>query len=78
MPQKKYKIEYLPVADRDLAEIFNYIAADLSAPQAAVNLLKKMERAVKSLSMFPYAHSVYQSVELLTAPCTAGGTCKMF
>ena len=68
MPQKKYKIEYLPAADRDLAEIFTYIAVDLAAPQAAVNLLKKMERAVKSLSTFPYAHSVYQSAELRTAP----------
>ena len=68
MPQRKYKIEYLPVADRDLAEIFAYIALDLAAPQAAANLLKKIDRAIKSLETFPYAHAVYQSTELRTAP----------
>lgn len=68
MPQKKYKIEYLPVADRDLAEIFTYIAVDLAAPQAAANLLEKIEQAVISLETFPYAHSVYQSAELNTFP----------
>ncbi|MDR0310809.1 MAG: type II toxin-antitoxin system RelE/ParE family toxin, partial [Acidobacteriota bacterium] len=68
MPQKKYKIEYLPAADRDLAEIFTYIAVDLAAPQAAVNLLEKIDQAVKSLDTFPYAHSVYQSAGLDTAP----------
>ena len=68
MPQKKYKIEYLSAADRDLAEIFTYIAMDLAAPQAANNLLKKMQRAVKSLGTFPYAHPVYQSAELSTSP----------
>ena len=54
MSQKKYKIEYLPVADRDLTEIFAYIASDLAAPQAAVNLLQKIDYAVKSLETFPY------------------------
>ena len=66
MPQKKYKIEYLPVADRDLAEIFTYIASELAAPQAAANLLEKIEQAVKSLEMFPYAYAVYQPAKFKT------------
>ena len=68
MPQKKYKIEYLPVADRDLAEIFTYIAVDLAAPQTADNLLEKINHAVEPLEEFPYAHSVYQGAELPAAP----------
>jgi len=68
MPRKKYKVEYLPIAERDLAEILAYIAIELAAPQAAANLLEKIERAVKSLDTFPYAYSVYRSPELRTAP----------
>jgi len=60
MPQNKHEIEYLPVADRDLAEIITYIAVELAAPQAAAHLLEKIEQAVKSLETFPYAHAVYQ------------------
>jgi len=61
MPQNKYKIEYLPVANRDLAEIFTYLAVDLAAPQAAANLLEKIEQAITLLETFPYAHAVYQT-----------------
>ena len=68
MPQKKYKIVYLPVVDRDLAEIFTYITMDLAAPQAAAKLLEKIDRAVKSLELFPYAHAVYQYAGLTAAP----------
>ena len=68
MPQKKYKIEYLPIADCDLTEVFSYIAVDLAAPQAAANLLRKMDRAIKLLERFPYAHAVYQSAELHAMP----------
>ena len=64
MLQKKYEIKYLPVADQDLAEIFTYIAVDLTAPQAATNLLEKMDQAIESLKTFPYAHAVYQPTKL--------------
>jgi plasmid stabilization system protein ParE len=68
MPPQRYKIEYLPIADRDLAEIFSYIAVDLAAPQAASDLLDKIEQAVQTLGIFPYVHSVYRSTELDTEP----------
>jgi addiction module RelE/StbE family toxin len=68
MPPQKYKIEYLPIADRDLAEIFSYIAVDLAAPQAASDLLDKIDQAVQALDTFPYVHSVYRSTELYTEP----------
>jgi addiction module RelE/StbE family toxin len=68
MPPKKHKIEYLPVAGRDLTEIFSYIAVDLAAPQAAANLLEKMEQAIQALKTFPYAHPIYHSAEIHTEP----------
>jgi addiction module RelE/StbE family toxin len=68
MLQKKYKIEYLPVADRDLAEIFSYIAVDLAASQAAAGFLEKIGQAVQALDTFPYAHPVYHSAEIRTEP----------
>jgi addiction module RelE/StbE family toxin len=66
MLQKKYKIEYLPIADRDLTEIFSYIAVDLAAPQAAANLLEKIGQAIQTLETFPYAYPVYHSTEIHT------------
>ena len=66
MRQKKYRIEYLPIADRDLAEIFTYIATDLATPQSAYNLLEKIEKGIKSLETFPYANAVYKPAGLQT------------
>jgi addiction module RelE/StbE family toxin len=68
MPRKKFKIEYLSAADRDLTEIFSYIAFDSATPQAAANLLEKIDQAVKTLEMFPYAHPVHHSPELRSVP----------
>jgi addiction module RelE/StbE family toxin len=68
MLQRKYEIEYLPIADRDLTEIFSYIAVDLAAPQAATNFLEKMEKAVQALETFPYAYPIYHSAEIHTEP----------
>ena len=60
MRRKKYKIEYLPAADQDLADIITYIAVDLAVPMAAANLLEKVERAITLLETFPFAYAVYQ------------------
>jgi addiction module RelE/StbE family toxin len=68
MLQKKYKIEYLPIADRDLTEIFSYIAEDLAAPQAATKFLEKIGRSIQALDTFPYAYPVYRSAEIHTEP----------
>jgi plasmid stabilization system protein ParE len=68
MLQKKYKIEYLPIADRDLTEIFSYLAVDLAAPQAAANFLEKIGRAIQALDTFPYVYPVYHSAEIHTEP----------
>jgi len=41
-----YKIHYLPVALDDLRDIIKYIAHTLESPQAAENLLLKIDRLV--------------------------------
>jgi toxin ParE1/3/4 len=52
---KKHRIEYLPVAVRDLQSIFDYISGDLSSPQAALLLLDTIDEKVQRLSEFPYS-----------------------
>ncbi len=48
---KKYHIEYLPVAQKDLIEIFQYILAD--SPSAAAELLDQIDKSVSKLEDFP-------------------------
>ena len=43
---KKYKLQYLPLAEQDLAEIINYIQNNLQNPIAAENTLIKIENAI--------------------------------
>ena len=47
----KYKIVYLPVAERDLSEIFKYINRD--SPSAALSLLDKIDENISRLADFP-------------------------
>lgn len=49
---KKYKIEYLPIATRDIIEILEYIEAD--NPQAALRLLDEIDSCISNLESFPY------------------------
>ena len=46
----KYKIVYLPVAERDLSEIFKYINRD--SPSAALSLLDKIDEHISRLADF--------------------------
>ena len=39
---KKYKLQYLPLAEQDLAEIIDYIQNNLQNPVAAENTLNKI------------------------------------
>ncbi len=47
----RYKIVYLPVAERDLSEIFEYISRD--NPSAALSLLNKIDEDISRLADFP-------------------------
>lgn len=49
----EYKLIILPEAQRDIRDIVIYIARELTAPQAALNLQDEFEKAIKSLSDRP-------------------------
>lgn len=48
----KYKIIYLPIAQKDLTEILEYVQAD--NPTAALDLLDQIDQAVSNLELFPF------------------------
>lgn len=46
MPNKKYRLRYLPLFYEDLAEKVSYISETLQNPEAAGRLLDKVEEAI--------------------------------
>ena len=55
-----YKLCYLPLAQKDLEAITNYIADTLHAPQAAVDFLDAVEAGISQLREYPYSCRIYQ------------------
>ena len=53
MQQRPYKYEFTPLAEQDLDDIFSYISAD--SPQAAENLIDKIQNAVENVCEFPFS-----------------------
>jgi toxin ParE1/3/4 len=49
---KPYKVIYYPIAMDDVSNILDYISID--NPPAAIELIHKIDNAIKSLSEFPY------------------------
>ena len=60
-----YKLEYLPVAQRDMVEIVRYISGELQNPTAADRLAMELVNAAESVLIFPYALPVYQPIRPL-------------
>ena len=60
-----YEVQFLPVAQRDLLEITEYIASELGVPGAAVRLAEKIVSATERLSEFPYSCPVYSPIRPL-------------
>lgn len=54
-----YKLEYLPVAERDIRNIVMYIAHELKAPEAAANLVREIRRKADNLRDMPYIYREY-------------------
>ena len=54
-----YKLEYLPVARRDMIEIVRYISQELQNPTAADQLAMELIEAVDSIPKFPYANPAF-------------------
>ena len=60
-----YKLEYLPVAQRDMVEIVRYIGGELQNPTAAARLAMELVNAAESVLTFPYALPSYQPIRSL-------------
>ncbi|MGG6310356.1 type II toxin-antitoxin system RelE/ParE family toxin [Paenibacillus macerans] len=60
--EKKYTINYLPVAEQDLTEIIQYIMLD--DPSAAHNMLNRFDEAISVLEFFPNSGSVPNDLRL--------------
>jgi len=60
-----YKLKYLPLAQKDLRNIISYIADNLKAPKAAMDLLDTLENSISHLQQFPYSCKLYQAIEPL-------------
>lgn len=56
---KKYKLRYLKLAQSDLLDIVSYISGQLSAPQAATELVDKLDKAISRLKHFPFSGHPY-------------------
>ncbi|KGP76760.1 translation repressor RelE [Desulfosporosinus sp. Tol-M] len=60
---KKYHVEYLPIAKEDLFGIFGYIQID--DPSAAQSFLDQVDDAISRLETFPYMGSVPKDIRLM-------------
>lgn len=59
----KFRIEYLPIAEKDLTEVLKYIKID--NPTAVLNLLDEIDKAIYKLSYFPYMGSIPKDQRLI-------------
>lgn len=57
MESKEYSLKFTSKAEEDLDDIFGYIANNLFAPEAAENLMDKIETGIMRLKAFPYSCS---------------------
>ena len=57
-----YKLKYLPLAQKDLRDITSYIADNLKAPKAAMDLVDAIDHSIRQLQQFPFSCRVYQAI----------------
>lgn len=60
-----YKLVYLPLTRRDMAEIVRYIACELHNPDAAQRLATELVDAAERVAAFPYANEGYIPIQRL-------------
>jgi len=63
--KRMYKIEYLPIAQKDMTEIVTYISQELSNTVAANKLAEEMVASAEKLEDFPYANVLYVPIKPL-------------
>ena len=60
-----YKLEYLPVARRDILDITKYISQELKNPQAAEQLITSLVNKLDSLTEMPYIYPSFVPIRQL-------------
>jgi len=60
--KKKYRIEYLPIAEKDLLEIFEYIQND--NPSAAISFIDEIDSSISKLENFPFIGHIPKETRL--------------
>lgn len=61
----KYKLRYLPRAQKDLINIIDYISDDLNSPQTAMDFVDILDESISRLKEFPFSCSLYHSQKTL-------------
>jgi plasmid stabilization system protein ParE len=59
----KYKVNYLSVADADVAEIIDYIAIGLGNVTAAASFLDELDRIQGMISDNPFTFRIYERLD---------------
>ena len=57
-----YRLEFLPVARRDMLEIVRYISFELKNPDAADRLATDLINAAENVLTFPYSTPAYRPI----------------
>ncbi len=57
-----YKVVYLPTARRQLEEAIMYIAVELCAPDAAIELADEVDTVAQTLKEMPYRFPIYHTL----------------
>ena len=60
-----YKIRYLPIAQKDLWNITEYILDNLKSPKAAMDFIYILDKSILRLKQYPYSCKSYQPQEPL-------------
>jgi plasmid stabilization system protein ParE len=60
---KKYHVEYLPIAQEDLISIVKYIQMD--DPSSAQTLLDEEDQTISKLETFPYMGAIPKDMRLM-------------
>ena len=61
-----YKVFYSPLSQRDLDEIYEYIAVELANPTSAAEIVTEILDATDGLASFPSIGGIVRNVPFLT------------
>lgn len=60
-----YKLEFLPVAKKDMIDIVRYISLELKNPDAANRLAEDLIDSAEGVLKFPYSSKAYKPIRSL-------------